>query len=116
MGEEHDGPGAEPAGPEPAGAAPSRRRLWLGLLTGVLFYLALMVVELVGTPPGQSDGYRGLAYLLFALIGTPILVLVGALLTIRPAPRQFGIGLLIGSAGGLIVFGGVCVALVTAAV
>jgi hypothetical protein len=46
----------------------------------------------------------------FALVGTPVLLLVGGLLATSPRIRPFAIGLLIGVGVGVVVFGGVCVA------
>jgi hypothetical protein len=87
-------------------AASSATLRWLGVAAGVFAYLLFWGVELTS---GERD-YRGLTYAVFALVGTPVLLLVGGLLATSPRIRPFAIGLLIGVGVGVVVFGGVCVA------
>lgn len=80
---------------------------------GVLAHVVFMGIDVVQMS-GPDSEYRGLAYAVLSAIGTPVLLLAGGLCTIWAASRQFGIGLLIGTGAGLVIFGGVCVAILAA--
>jgi hypothetical protein len=102
-------------GPEPpAGAASNARLRWIGVGAGVLAYLLFMAADFANVARDRgAEDYRGLTYVVLALVGTPLLLLLGGLLTINPRLRPFAIGLLIGVGVGVVAFGGVCVAVIT---
>jgi hypothetical protein len=104
---------AVPAAAGPPGAADRARRArwrWAGVALGMLAHLAFMGIDLAQMS-GPDSTYRGLAYAVLSAIGTPVLLVTGGVCTIWAASRQFGIGLLIGTGAGLVIFGGVCVAI-----
>jgi hypothetical protein len=66
------------------------------------------------TGQSQGQGYWAFAWLAIGFGISFVLMLVGIVLTVLPRTRQFGAGLLISIAIGLIAGSGVCIALLSA--
>lgn len=84
--------------------AQGRRDLWLGVLVGVVLTF--------GTPFLGAVLAQTFTTFVPVLL-SPLLVLVaGTVLAVRDSTRQWGLGILIGFAGALVVGAGACVVLI----
>ena len=78
----------------------------------VVYIVGYALSFLTGSDQGQ--GYWAFAWLSIGVGISFLLFLVGVVLTVLPRSRQFGAGLLISIAIGLIAGSGVCIALLSA--
>ncbi|WP_045274028.1 hypothetical protein, partial [Microbacterium terrae] len=100
-------PGEEPPGapqPSPGGHG----SLWLGIGIGVAAFLLVWALSLL---VGGTDMYW---IPIMAWLGMPPLLLIaGIILAVIPRTRRTGAGILIAVGAGVLIVGGVCVALLT---
>jgi len=85
----------------------------VGIGVGLLLYAVAYGLTLTG---GRDDqGYWAIGFLVFGALASVILFIAGLVLTILQRTRGFGAGLLISIAIGVLVGGGVCIALLRTA-
>jgi len=107
-----------PSAPQvsPSEGAPPAPPGWLGRyapLVGIGFGLLLYLVAygLSFTSGRDDQGYWAIGFVLLGFVASVVLFIAGLVLTILQRTRGFGAGLLISIAIGVLVGGGVCVAL-----
>lgn len=97
--------------PPPPGRPIRTRSVLLGILTPVVLFSALNGIAALMVPQGEDAAINAFfVYLPIGIVVLSVLTLVGGVLMIVLGDRGFGIGLLCGWALGVIVGGGVCLA------
>jgi hypothetical protein len=91
-----------------------RFAIFYGMGIGTLVYVIGYALSFLGGGTDQGQGYWAFAWLAAGVGISFLLFLVGVVLTVLPRSRQFGAGLLISIAIGLIAGSGVCIALLSA--
>lgn len=116
-------PGGLPPAPQvpPTAGAPTtppqflgRFALLYGMGIGTLVYVIGYALSFLDGSADQGQGYWAFAWLAIGFGLSFVLLLIGIVLVVLPRTRQFGAGLLISIAIGLIAGSGVCIALLSA--
>ncbi len=87
----------------------------VGIGVGLLLYLVAYGLSFSFTGGRDDQGYWAIGFVLLGFVASVVLFIPGLVLTILQRTRGFGAGLLISIAIGLLVGGGVCIALLRTA-